>query len=417
MHLAVIGAGIVGVTTAYELAAEGHAVTVFERRSSVASETSFANAGVIAPGYVSPWAAPGMPWKVLRQMFGRHAAVRASAGGLLHELPWLWRWWRACRPAAYAANRGALLGLARASQQRLDELTRALKLDYEQRRGFLVLLRGPQELKLARGGLKVLAELGVIFELVDAERARTLEPGLNPDTALRAAIHLPQDGLGNCRQFAQRLRAEAEHHGAQFRFETPVEAIVAGTRPRVQAAGGEQAFDGVVIAGGIDSRTLLRSLRIGIPLAPVWGYSVTAPLRLFDAHPEFGPQAALMDERYKVAITRLGDRVRVAGGAEIGGRPDHYDERALATLYRVLDDWFPGAAVRGQTQRWKGARPMLPDGPPVLGASGAPGVWLNLGHGSSGWALACGSARVLAEQIGGRTPSLDLAPFGVGRVL
>lgn len=415
MHLAVIGAGIVGVTTAYELAAEGHAVTVFERRSGVASETSFANAGVIAPGYVSPWAAPGMPWKVLRQMVGRHAAVRASAGGLLRELPWIWRWWRACRPTPYATHRAALLGLARASQQRLDELTQALKLDYEQRRGYLVLLRGPQEVKLARAGLKVLAELGVNFELVDGERARAIEPGLNPDTALRAAIHLPQDGVGNCRQFAQRLRAEAERLGAQFRFETPVTAIVAAARPLVQAAGAEHAFDGIVVAGGIDSRLLLRSLRIGIPLAPVWGYSVTAPLRLVEAHPDFGPRAALMDERFKVAITRLGERVRVAGGAEIGGRADHFDERALATLYRVLDDWFPGAAVHGQTQRWKGARPMLPDGPPLLGASGTPGVWLNLGHGSSGWALACGSARALAEQISGRTPSLDLTPFSQAR--
>lgn len=416
MHLAVIGAGIVGVTTAYELAAEGHQVTVFERHSGVASEASFANAGVVAPGDVTPWAAPGMPWKVLQQTFGRHAAVRASTAGLLHELPWLWRWWRACRPQAYAVNRAAMHVLARASQQRLDELAHTLKLDFEQRRGHLVLLRGAPELKQARTGLKMLAELGVSFELVDPERARAIEPGLNPDMALRAAIHLPHDGVGNCRQFAQRLRTEAERRGAQFRFETPVTGLVPGPRPQVLAGGGEHLFDGVVVAGGIDSRALLRPLRIGLPMAPVWGYSITAPLRVVEAHPEFGPRSALMDERFKVAITRLGERVRVAGGAEIGGRGDRFNERALATLYKVLDDWFPGAAVGGQVQRWKGARPMLPDGPPLIGASGAPGVWLNLGHGSSGWALACGSARALAEQITGRAPSLDLAPFGLARL-
>jgi D-amino-acid dehydrogenase len=416
LRIAVIGAGIVGVTTAYELVAAGHEVTVFERRGSVASETSFANAGVVAPGYVTPWAAPGMPWKVMRHLLGRHAPVRLHGLGAWAQLPWIWRWWRACRPAIYATNRAAMQRLARFSQERLNELTQALQLDYEQRRGYLVLLRGERELAMARGGLKLLAEVGVAFELLDAERTRALEPGLNRETALRAAIHLPNDGVGNCRHFAHLLKAEAQRQGARFRFDETVLKVVAGHAPAVLTAAAEERFDGVVLCSGVESNTLLRPLGLKLPLLPVYGYSVTAPLRHVDGHPDLGPRAALMDEKYKVAVSRLGQRVRVAGSAELGGSPTRFNGSALKTLYRVLDDWFPGAAVQPQAQAWKGARPMLPDGPPVLGASGAAGVWLNLGHGSSGWALACGSARVLAEQIGGRPAPIDLTALGIERL-
>jgi D-amino-acid dehydrogenase len=143
---------------------------------------------------------------------------------------------------------------------------------------------------------------------------------------------------------------------------------------------------------------------------------VTAPLRRLDAHPDFGPRAAVMDERYKVAVSRLGARIRVAGSAEFGGNSQKHNKAALATLYKVLNDWFPGAAHMSQAQVWKGARPMLPDGPPVLGASGLPGVWLNLGHGSSGWALACGSARVVADAVAGKAPAIDAEGLGIERL-
>jgi D-amino-acid dehydrogenase len=155
----------------------------------------------------------------------------------------------------------------------------------------------------------------------------------------------------------------------------------------------------VVVCAALASRTLLEPLGLRLPLAAVHGYSVTLPVRRHEAHPDMAPRAALMDERYKVAISRLGERVRVAGSAELGGAPEAMNEKALGTLYRVLEDWFPSAVKRGQAQTWKGARPMLPDGPPRIGPSGVPGVWLNVGHGSSGWALACGSALRIAEQL------------------
>jgi D-amino-acid dehydrogenase len=417
MRIAVVGAGIVGVTTAYELAAEGHEVMVLERRGSVAAETSFANAGVIAPGYVTPWAAPGMPLKVMRQFLGRHAAIRLAGLSSLRELPWMWRWWRACRPRVYGINRPAMQRLARYSRERLLELTRSLQLDYEQQPGYLVLLRGPRELKQAAAGLALLRDQGVSHELVDAARARQIEPSLHPATALEAAIHLPQDGVGNCRQFAHLIKGEAQRLGARFRFDTTVRRVHAGSRPSLELAAGERVeADAVVVCAGVDAATLLAPLGLNLPLAPVFGYSVTAPLRAVDGGDRIGPRAALMDERFKVAISRLGQRVRVAGSAELGGRLGHIREAPIATLYKVLDDWFPGAVLAREAQTWKCARPMLPDGPPVLGASGVPGVWLNLGHGSSGWALACGSARVLADLIAARPAAIDLTALQVSRL-
>jgi D-amino-acid dehydrogenase len=417
MRVAVVGAGIIGVTTAYELAALGHEVTVYEQRASVAGEASFANAGVIAPGYVTPWAAPGMPWKVLRQMFGRHAAVRFAGPSALTQLPWIFRWWLACRPRVHFSNRSAMQRLAQFSRERLLELTRRLDLDYEQTPGYLVLLRGARELRMAQNGLRLLQELGVVHELVDAARCRQLEPALNPETALQAAIHLPQDGVGNCRQFAHLIKAEAQQLGASFRFDARVTHVESGAAPAVVTAAGErQDVDAVALCTGVAANALLRPHGLTLPLAAIHGYSITAPLRQRDDLPSLGPRAALMDEKYKVAISRLGQRVRVAGSAELGGRTEQLNPAPLATLYRVLEDWFPGAAVIREVQQWKGARPMLPDGPPVLGASGRPGLWLNLGHGSSGWALACGSARILAEQISGREAPIDTAGLGLARL-
>lgn len=416
MRVAVIGAGIVGVTTAYELALLGHEVTVLERRASVAAETSFANAGVVAPGYVTPWAAPGMPWKVFKHLMSRHAPVRFGGLNALGQLPWMWRWWLACRKSVHIPNRTAMQRLAQMSRERMLELTHTLGLDYEQADGYMVLLRTEPELKASKASLDLLAELGVAHHVVDGEQARQLEPALNPTAKLHAAIHLPQDGVGNCRQFAHLIKAEAQRLGTQFRFDTEVQRIQAGTPAELQLGSGEVlAAEAVVVCAGVQGAKLLAPLGVRLPLAPVWGYSVTAPINHVDGQLPMAPRAALMDERYKVAISRLGQRVRVAGSAELGGRADRQSLATLRTLYKVLDEWFPGSAVMRDAQHWKGARPMLPDGPPALGEAGPVGVWMNLGHGSSGWALSCGSARVLAERIGGRDPGIDLARFNPQR--
>ena len=422
MNIAVVGAGIIGVTTAYELAADGHQVTVFERRGAVAEETSFANAGVIAPGAVTPWAAPGMPGKVARYLFSRHAPVRLCLPLTSADLGWMWKWWRACKLETYLANRARMQRLAFYSRERLHHLTEELKLDYDHSIGYMVLLRSQRDNQLAQPGLQVLRDAGVAFREIDALEARRLEPALNPDTPFLGAVHLPDDEVGNCRQFALQLKSEAQRLGVSFEFNSLVAPLdpaePANLRIRTESsAPRQQRFDAVVVCGGLDSTVLLRPLGLKLPLAAVHGYSISAPIR----EPLNAPRSALMDERYKVAISRLGNRVRVAGSAEIGGSPSVKRAAAIQTLYKVLHDWFPGAAQIRNTgatvQEWKGARPMLPDGPPVLGATGIPGVWLNLGHGSSGWALSCGSARAVADLMGGRVPGVDIEGLGVERLL
>ena len=421
MKIAVIGAGIIGVTTAYELACDSHEVTVFERRGAAAEETSFANAGIVAPGYVTPWAAPGMPLKVLKHMFSRHAAVKVGLPLSGSELAWMWRWYRACTPQTYLASRTQLQRLAFYSRQRLHQITADLKLDYDRSDGYMVLLRSESDSNMVQPGLQVLRDAGVAFTELDAAGARKIEPALNPDTAFLGAIHLPDDEVGNCRQFCLMLKNESQVLGVEFAFNTPVAGIAPAGRNgscAVQITGetAPRSFDAVVMCAGLSSTRLLRPLGLKIPMAAVYGYSISAPLREAQAGQPNAPQSAVMDERFKVAISRLGNRVRVAGSAEIGGAPERHRASSIQTLYKVLNDWYPGAAAQtGGVQIWKGARPMLPDGPPVIGPSGVPGLWLNLGHGSSGWALSCGSARALADLIGDGMPALDLSGFGVGR--
>ena len=418
MKLAVIGAGIIGITTAYELAADGHEVTVFERCSAAAEETSFANAGVVAPGYVTPWAAPGMPGKVFGHLFSRHAPVKISLPLSGKELTWMWKWYQACKLETYLANRARMQRLAFYSRARLHQLTAALQLDYDRSPGYMVLLRTDKDSQMARPGLQVLRDAGVAFSEITAEEARKIEPALNPDTTFMGAIHLPNDEVANCRQFALLLKNEAQRMGVKFEFNRTVGQLNPALPASISIAGEPtpRSFDGVVMCAGLASAGLLKPLGLKIPMVAVYGYSISAPIR----EPLNAPRSALMDEHYKVAISRLGNRVRVAGSAEIGGSPGVKRAASIQTLYKVLHDWFPGAAqhanLGAHVQEWKGARPMLPDGPPIIGNSGIPGVWLNLGHGSSGWALSCGSARVLADLMAGKSTDVDMEGLGISRL-
>ena len=416
MKIAIVGAGIIGVTTAWELTADGHEVAVFERHNSAAEESSFANAGVVAPGYVTPWAAPGMRAKALRSLFSTHGAVKLRWPLGLRDLRWMSRFQRACTLEAYLHNRARMQRLAFYSRLRLHDITAERELEYDRSDGYMVLLRGKRERNLVAAGLEVLRAAGTKFREVDADEARQIEPALNADTELAGAVVLPEDEVGNCRQFALLLKREAESLGAQFHFGCDIAPLNRAAPRSLTLAGGSPAldFDAVVICAGLGSAEMLRPLGLDVPLVPVYGHSISAHIR----ESLHAPRSAVMDERYKVAISRLGMRVRVAGGAELGGAADRIHPASLKTLYKVLQDWFPGAVtLKSGVQQWKGARPMLPDGPPVIGPSGVPGVWLNLGHGSSGWALSCGSARVLADLIAGQDPGIDLEGLGVERLL
>jgi len=418
MRIAVIGAGIIGITTAYELAVDGHEVTVFERRGAAAEETSFANAGVVAPGSVTPWAAPGMPGKVLGNLLSRHAAIKLSLPLSGNDLAWMWKWWRACKLETYLANRARLQRLAFYSQSRLHQLTADLQLDYDRAEGYTVLLRSEKDSRLVQPGLQILRDAGVAFSEINAEGVRKIEPAINPDTEFLGGIHMPNDEVANCRQFALLLKDKARDLGVKFEFNTTVDQLNMAQAASVLIPGENtpRQFDRIVMCAGLASAALLKPLGLKIPMAAVYGYSISAPIR----EALNAPRSALMDERYKVAISRLGNRVRVAGSAEIGGSLAKHRASSIQTLYKVLHDWFPGAAQNANTgssvQVWKGARPMLPDGPPIIGESGVAGLWLNLGHGSSGWALSCGSARALADLMAGKAAEVNMEGLSVARL-
>jgi D-amino-acid dehydrogenase len=363
-----------------------------------------------------------MPGKIAGYLLRQHAPVRLTLPISREHVAWMWRWYKACEPATYAANRARMQRLAFYSRQRMNEIREHFQFEYDRSAGYMVLLRSEKDRKLVQPSLQVLREADVAFKELTPDEARAIEPALNPETTFVGAVHLPVDEVGNCRQFALLLKNEAQREGVRFEFNHAVEPLNRANPAalNVWALGAtvpeQRSFDAVVVCGGVESAALLRPLGFRLPLVAVYGYSISAPLR----EPLNAPRSALMDERYKVAIARLGNRVRVAGSAEIGGGPDKKRAASIQTLYKVLQDWFPGAAqlanTSGGIQEWKGARPMLPDGPPLIGASGIPRVWFNLGHGSSGWALSCGSARAVADLMAGREPEVDFEGFGVERL-
>ncbi len=306
-------------------------------------------------------------------------------------------------------------------------MTRALHLDFERSNGVLVLSRSESDTQRLQPALAGLETQGIRFNRLSPDRCRAIEPGLDAQAPLHAGVHLPDEGAGNSREFAHLMKQQAQRLGVRFVFNAQVQAIRPGPRPeltvalvsledkRSDAAHERASFDAVVVCAALSSRRLLTPLGLKLPLIGVHGHSVTAPLRLDEVHTHIGPNSVVLDARHLVTINRTGSRVRVSGGATLGRETPAGTARALRRLYQTLDEWFPGAARVAQAQHWQGASPTLPDGLPVIGASGIDGVWLNLGHGSAGWALSCGSAQVLTAMVGGVPPDIDTDGLGVER--
>jgi D-amino-acid dehydrogenase len=413
MHVAVIGAGIIGVTTAFELRARGFEVTVLERNAGVAQEASFGNAGVLSTGYTGPWAQPGMPSRILGHL-GRSCSPVIYRPSLdPAQWRWLARWLGECRLQRFRVNKERMQRLAEYSRAALHELRSRHLLEYEQTKGWLQLFRTERDLARARPSLEVLEQSATAHRLLSASECRALEPALVDGTALAGGLHLPEEEIGNCAYFARLIKDLAAAHGVAFRFDTTVLGLSTqgGRITEVRTASNPLAADAVVLAAGADSGRLLRGTGIRIPLYPIKGYSLTASV----TQHEFAPSVSIMDEAYKVAITRLGNRLRIAGTAELSNRRLTMRGAALGTLLKVARDWFPGAAAYSKARPWVGARPMLPDGPPLLGATPLPNLFLNLGHGATGWAMACGSARVVADVVAGIEPQIDLDGLTLAR--
>jgi D-amino-acid dehydrogenase len=420
LKIAVVGAGVVGITCAHELSLDGHEVTVFERRSTVAEEASFASGALIAPGWTAPWNPAerhlGWPWSTATDGLQLARLPRGS------EWSWLWQWRQAHQGSQTSAGHEEIHRLVHYSQERLQAITDRYQLEHDRSHGMLVLLRTAQELSLAQVPLQQLRDLGLPVKVLTGEEARALEPALSTDTALNGAIELGGAAVANCREFALLLRAQAQQSGCRFEFNTIVSRVEALTPAGFQlelvhtaartnndcTIAPTQRFDAVVVCAGAASSGLLGSFGLKMPLQTVRGHSLSAAVR----EPMDAPQSAVFDARHGVSIARLGQRVRVAGGREWGRDSGTPSKAGLQRLYRALSDWFPGAVrlggPAGNVQEWCGAQATLPDGAPLIGASRVPGLWLNLGHGQFGWSMACGAARVLADQISGRAADLKL---------
>jgi D-amino-acid dehydrogenase len=411
----VLGGGVIGVTTAYYLTNSGHEVAVVDRQAEPALETSFANAGEVSPGYASPWAGPGVPIKAIKWLLMKHGPLVIRPK--LEPAMWTWliKMLRNCTSARYAINKSRMIPLAEYSRDCLRALRAETEIHYDERsRGTLQLFRTQAQIDGTAGDIAVLKQYGVPYEVLDRDGCVGAEPALAAvKHKIAGGLRLPQDETGDCHMFTQALAARAAKLGVQFRLNTTIERLIADASEisGVATSAGLLQADVYVVALGSWSPRLLRPLGISIPVYPVKGYSITVPVADGDA----APVSTVMDESYKVAITRLGDRIRVGGTAEVSGYSGKLYPARRATLDHSLTDLFPRGGNPAEAKFWSGLRPMTPDGPPVIGATRYANLHLNTGHGTLGWTMACGSGRVLADSLSGRKPEIDTAELALTR--
>jgi len=418
MRVVILGSGVVGVTSAYYLARAGHEVTVIDREAGPALETSFANAGQISPGYASPWAAPGVPLKAIKWMFENHAPLAIRLDGTSFQLKWKWQMLQNCTQARYSVNKGRMVRLAEYSRDCLKELRAQTGIRYDERmQGTLQLFRTQKQLDGTAKDIEILQQFGVPYQVLDRAGYARYEPALaEVQHKFVGALRLPGDETGDCFKFTNNLAKLAADLGVTFRWGAKIAGLQSdGSRiGGVALEGGEiLRADSYVLALGSYSPLLLKPLGIEIPVYPVKGYSITVPITEADG----APVSTVMDETYKVAITRLGDRIRVGGTAEISGFDLRLHESRRRTLEHSVGDLFPGAGAMREATFWCGLRPMTPDGPPLIGRTELSNLYLNTGHGTLGWTMACGSAKVLADIISSRVPDIDARALAQERYL
>jgi D-amino-acid dehydrogenase len=414
MKIIILGAGVIGVSTAYYLAKEGHEVTVLERLAAPAMETSFGNAGQISYGYASPWAAPGVPLKALKWMFAEHPPLSIRPDGTLYQLRWMFQMWRQCTPARYAQNKERLVRLSRYSQACIEALRQSTGIQYEGRRkGTLQVFRTSQQLDAVGQDIAVLKEAGVAYELLGSHELYTAEPALaRTCNKLAGGLRLPDDETGDCHLFTTRLTVKAKALGVDFRYGVDVQQLHRSGAEITGVQCGDQLLtaDAYVVALGAYSTRLLKDIA-PVPVYPLKGYSITVPI----ARADCAPVSTLLDETYKIAITRFDKRIRVGGMAEIVGFDKTLNPQRRKTLEMVLDDLFPDSYVAAESAFWTGLRPKTPDSTPIVGATHLNNLYLNTGHGTLGWTMACGSAQLLADIMSGKTPAIRSDDLSVRR--
>ncbi|EPS6694529.1 D-amino acid dehydrogenase [Acinetobacter baumannii] len=398
MRVIVLGSGVIGVAGAYYLARQGAEVTVLDRQSGPAEETSFGNAGQISPGYSTPWAAPGIPFKAVKWMFQHHAPLAINLDGSMWQLQWMAQMLKNCNPQSYAVNKERMMRVAEYSRDCLRELRKDTGIHYENRaKGTLQLFRKEAQMEAVQRDISVLEECGVSYELLNGNELGRVEPALaNAQDKLVGGLHLPNDETGDCYLFTNALAQIAKELGVNFQFNQNVEKlIVEGDQIKgVQVNGKVLTADRYVLAFGSYSRDFLKPLDLQLPVYPVKGYSLTIPI----VDPTFAPQSTVLDETYKIAITRFDQRIRVGGMAELSGFNLGLNEDRRATLQMVTQDLFPGGDME-QASFWTGLRPMTPDSTPIIGATRFKNLFLNTGHGTLGWTMACGSGKLISDIV------------------
>ncbi|MDR5809252.1 D-amino acid dehydrogenase [Caballeronia sp. LZ019] len=416
MRVVVLGSGVVGVTSAFFLAKAGHEVTVIDREQGPALETSFANAGQISPGYAAPWAAPGVPLKAVKWMFQKHAplAIRPDDADKQFQLQWMWQMLQNCTAERYAINKARMVRLAEYSRDCLQALRAQTGIRYEGRTGgTLQVFRTQRQFDGAAKDIAVLEDANVAYELLSAAELAHAEPALAASShKLTGGLRLPGDETGDCQLFTTRLAALAEQAGVKFRYNTQADGLVAEGGKVVGVRHGAKLIhaDVFVVAFGSYSRNFLSGL-VKIPVYPLKGYSITAPI-VDEAR---APVSTVLDETYKIAITRFDKRIRVGGMAEIVGFDKQLREARRETLEMCVNDLFPGGGDISSATFWTGLRPMTPDGTPIVGHTAVPNLYLNTGHGTLGWTMSCGSAQLLADLISGRKPAIEHNDLNVFR--
>jgi D-amino-acid dehydrogenase len=412
MRVVILGSGVIGVTSAYYLAKAGHDVTVLDRQPGPALETSFANAGQISPGYASPWAAPGIPLKAMKWMLQRHAPLSITPDGTLFQLQWMWQMLQNCTADRYAINKERMVRLAEYSRDCFKALRASTGIEYEGRQqGTTQLFRTQEQMDAAAKDISVLEETGVPYELLSREQLVGAEPGLARNK-LVGGLRLPNDETGDCQLFTTRLTAMAEQLGVKFRYGVDITGLLTEGDAIKGVKCGEELVtaESYVVAMGSYSTALLKDL-VAIPVYPMKGYSITVPI----VNASAAPVSTILDETYKIAVTRFDDRIRVGGMAEIAGFNTDLNPRRRETLEMVVNDLFPGAGNTAAASFWTGLRPMTPDGTPIVGRTGLRNLYLNTGHGTLGWTMSCGSAQLLSDLISAHRPAIRADDLSVSR--
>jgi D-amino-acid dehydrogenase len=403
----VLGAGVIGVTTAYYLAKAGAEVRVLDRQPGPGMETSFANAGELSYGMTSPWAAPGIPMKAVKWLFMRHRPL--FIWPMVDPAMWAWglKMLANCNEAAYRLNKGRMVRISNYSRDALTDLLAEVPLEFDLReRGTLQLFRTEKQLKGSKADQEVLAEYDSPFEVLSRDECIAVEPGLaHVAEKFVGGLRLTADRTGDCRMFTLALAEKAAEMGVSFRYGNTISGFThVGDRiTSVETEHGPETADAYVCALGPYAPILLRAVGIRLPIYPIKGYSITLPVTDDSA----APQSTLMDETHKVAITRLGDRIRVAGQAEIIGYNAKLGPTGTDTVRYVVSDLFPKGGDVSRAEGWTGLRPMTPDGTPVIGPTRYANLFLNTGHGTLGWTMACGSGRAVADAVLGKTPEIS----------